>query len=1307
MTTGVNSETVVDQSAAAWILLVASSVGTALPLLGTLGLSRCCPEWSWASFPLHSTLEVGGAVLGLVLAVFILFSQQTVLTSRRLWIACALIAMAVLDVFHGSVQVGDSFVWLHSLAVFGGGIFFFLVWFPEVSVSRSTALVAAGAVLILATVIGLFSFTYPQSLPVMVAGGGFTPVANAITLTGGGLTLVAALNFAIRYHKSRRYEDLLFFLLCLLFGWAGGLFLLSGPWTADWWFWHLLRLGGYLFAFWLALLLFRKFQDELVQAHDELGSLFHVAVDGKRLVDRNFNQLRFNDTFLALTGVSKEAAEKMKCHEAFHGPLCDTDECPIRQFATGATNTIEREVTKTRRDGKQVICILKAVRINAPDGSFRGIFESFFDITDRKRAETQLAKQAALKTGQAELSDLMGGDLPLEILTRNIVTFLCQQLKAQTGLIYLAGEDGTLRLTAGYAHQHKKHQASEYRPGEGLVGQAALERKEIILADVPETYFTIESGLGETLPRHICVTPIVHSGTVKAVIELGTLHEFDASLSQFLSAVSESIAVAIESSQSRTKLAAAFTESQRLTEELQAQQEELRTTNEELEEQTRWLQKSEEKLKSQQEELEVTNEELAEKNDLLERQKQEVERARQEIEEKAGELALASKYKSEFLANMSHELRTPLNSLLLLAQGLTRNKEGNLTEEQVDSARIIHGSGSDLLTLINEILDLSKIEAGRISLQIGRVRISDLAEGVRDSFQHLAAEKGIGLDIIVSDDAPVEILSDRKRVEQILRNLISNALKFTETGGVTVTFGRPAAGLAGSAFAGAGGLAVTVRDTGIGIAQELHKVIFEAFQQADGGTSRKYGGTGLGLSISRELAHLFGGEIVLESEPGKGSTFTLSLPEENRRHDPVGAVVTEPQIQKSTIENRRPQIPDDRDSIEPSDRVMLVIEDDVDFARMLYGKCREKGFKCLVAPTGEAGLELATKRLPCAVILDLRLPGMDGWRVLNSLKENTRTRHIPVHIVSIEEASTESLRKGAVGHCTKPVTQEELEEAFRRLEQVSEGKPKRLLVVDDDPVLRRETVNLIGNGDVKTDEAGNGEEAMAALRKGGYDCVVLDLGLPDMDGGEFLARLADEGIALPPVIVYTSRDLTLEEESALRERADSIIIKDVRSQERLLDEVSLFLHRVVSQMPAQKRQIIQGLHDPDAMLRDKKVLLVDDDMRTMFAVARLLAEWGMKPVKAVNGEKALQLLDEQPDMDLVLMDIMMPVMDGYETMQRIRAQDRFRNLPIIALTAKAMPEDREKCLAAGANDYLPKPLEQGRLFSMMRVWLCR
>ncbi|MBU2552509.1 MAG: response regulator [Proteobacteria bacterium] len=928
------------------------------------------------------------------------------------------------------------------------------------------------------------------------------------------------------------------------------------------------------------------------------------------------------------------------------------------------------------------------------------------------------AREDWLKTGIARLDETMRGDPGIEDLASRVISEVCAYLEAQLGALYLMqnGTTPALRLVSSYAYTQRKNLSNVFQPGEGLVGQAALEKKQILIRNVPEDYVRVTSGLGEGVPRFLCVTPFMHEGRLKGVVEIGALGDMTDAELEYLDRAMPALAVAIESAASRTHLARSLEESQRLSTELQAQQEELQTANEELEEQAQRLEESAERLQAQQEELRVMNEELEEKNDLLERQKKDVELARKDIAKKAEELALASKYKSEFLANMSHELRSPLNSLLLLAQGLIQNQEGNLTGDQVRSAEIIHGSGRDLLNLIDEILDLSKIEAGRMDIHSGVLSVTDLAEGLRASFSHLAVEKGIGLDVSVDEKAPRKIESDRKRVEQVLRNLVSNAIKFTETGSVSIRFGRPAAGirLSRSGLAEGDCLAVAVRDTGIGIEPEKQGIIFEAFQQADGGTSRKYGGTGLGLSISRELARLLGGEIQLESQPGQGSTFTLYLPARAAgaavpdgtpaRGFPGAAASFPP---PSGLKNPAVQIEDDRENLDGADRVILVIEDDPEFARILYKKCHERGLKCLVAPTGEAGLELAAKHLPGAVILDIRLPGMDGWSVLNALKEDVRTRHIPVHVASVEEPSTDGLRQGALGHATKPLSLEDIQQIFGKLEQVMTGKPRRVLVVEDDPEIRRQTVELIGDKDVLTDEARNGVQALEALRSGGYDCMVLDLGLPDMSGGELLEKAEQEGLKLPPVVVHTARDLTRDEELELREYAGSIVIKDVRSQERLLDEVSLFLHRVVSQMPEQKRRMIRDLHDVDAILRDRKVLVVDDDMRTTFAVSKLLTARGLKALKAENGERALRLLDQEPDVDLVLMDVMMPVMDGYETMKRIRAQDRFEKLPIIALTAKAMPEDREKCLAAGASDYLPKPVDDGRLFSMMRVWLSR
>jgi len=933
----------------------------------------------------------------------------------------------------------------------------------------------------------------------------------------------------------------------------------------------------------------------------------------------------------------------------------------------------------------------------------------------------QAQRQNWLKTGLARLNDVTRGDPDLDTLVTKVISEMATYLDAQVGVFYLAQDKSgrtSFVLKGSYAYTKRKNLSNVFELGEGLVGQAALEKQQILLKNVPEDYLRVTSGLGDQVPRFICVTPFSYEDQIKGVIELGTLNEMTEKELEYLSLAMPALGISVQTADSRTALARALQEAQKLAEELQTQQEELRVSNEELEEQTQRLGQSEQELKSQQEELQVTNEELEEKNELLERQKRAVELARKDIEEKAEEVALASKYKSEFLANMSHELRTPLNSLLLLAQGLTENKEGNLSPEQVHSAQIIHGGGNDLLNLINEILDLSKIEAGRMDVQIHSVKIEDLMESYRAWFGHMVEKKGLALELTADSDCPTTLSSDRKRLDQIVKNLLSNAIKFTEVGTIRVHFGRPLAGtnLGRSGLVAANCLAIAVSDTGIGVAHEKQKLIFEAFQQAEGGTARRYGGTGLGLSISRELARLLGGKIGITSELGQGSTFTLYLPlsPDTERAPFKREVPSSPtkvhstsrvELTKETVSAL--QIEDDREHLRDGDQVILVIEDDPNFAKILYQSCHDKGFKALVTPTGEAGLELASKHLPIAVILDLRLPGMDGWAVLAELKASTRTRHIPVHVVSVEEASAEALRQGAVGHATKPLTKESLAEAFRKLEEVSAGKPRRLLVVEDDPDQRQRTVKLIGNYDVQVDEAETGKQALAAMRANTYDCVVLDLGLPDMDGLTLLELLEEEGLATPPVIIHTARDLTREQEAGLREHAQSIVIKDVRSQERLLDEVSLFLHRVVSRMPESKRQIIRNLHDTDELLRDKKIMVVDDDMRTVFAMSQFLSGRGMKPLKAENGAKALELLEKNSDIDLVLMDIMMPVMDGYEAIAKIRAQDKFRRLPIIALTAKAMKEDRAKCIAAGANDYLSKPVDQSRLISIMRVWLYR
>ncbi|MBN1314044.1 MAG: response regulator, partial [Anaerolineales bacterium] len=924
------------------------------------------------------------------------------------------------------------------------------------------------------------------------------------------------------------------------------------------------------------------------------------------------------------------------------------------------------------------------------------------------------------------INDVMRGELDIDSLSKKVITETAEYLNVQVGALYLAentNRETILSLKSSYAYSKRKNLSNRFKLGEGLIGQAALEKQPIMVENVPEDYIKITSGLGETSPTAIIVIPIIYENRIKGVIELASLGAWTELQINYLDQVRTALAINLEAAQNREELAKALAQAQALSEELEAQQEELRATNEELEEQTQLLEQSQAKLEAQQEELEVTNEELEEKNQSLQRQKQEIDKARREIEAKAEELAITSKYKSDFLANMSHELRTPLNSVLLLAGILAENKEKNLNQEQVESANIIYSSGNDLLSLINEILDLSKIEAGQMDIHAEKIEIQELAEHTRSNFQHMADTKGLSLEVVLGKDAPAEITADRKRVNQILKNLLSNAIKFTNQGGIKVVFGCPKGGidLSRSGLKPTEAIAIAVQDSGIGIPAEKQMIIFEAFQQLDGGTARAFGGTGLGLTISRELASLLGGEIQLESEVGKGSTFTLYLPVAFQPGDKSyrpSATKTKPEpiikpperepVSAPRIDIAARTVLDDRGNLTKNDNLILVVEDDPVFAGLLLKQCHQKGFQCVTASTGEEGLELVTKINPMAVILDIKLPGIDGWTVLENLKNTPQTRHIPVHIMSVEDATLEALRKGAIGHLTKPVTREGLEEAFGKLEAVFSRKIKELLVVEDNKNLRMGVKKLFNDSDIHVDEAATGASAVEAIKTKLYDCIILDLGLPDMTGFELLQKLElEDHLFIPPIIVHTGKELTREEEAELSRYSDSIIIKGVKSEERLLDEVSLFLHRVVGNIPEKKRKMITSLYDSESLFKDKKVLVVDDDMRNVFALTRVMEEKGIHVLKAENGKKALNILDQDPDVDLVIMDIMMPVMDGYETMQQIRAQARFQKLPILALTAKAMKQDRELCIAAGASDYLPKPIDTTRLFSMMRIWLYR
>ncbi len=948
--------------------------------------------------------------------------------------------------------------------------------------------------------------------------------------------------------------------------------------------------------------------------------------------------------------------------------------------------------------------------------------------------EQQNRQQAWLRDSLAEINNLVLGQSKLEVLANNILSEIAERLNVAVGAFYANTDESKtiLKLTASYALSDRKYHDHSFNSGEGLVGQVALERKPMYLSHIPDNYMSVSSGIGSTSPAFLNLLPLVYENKLIGVIEVGTLSGLTETQRTYFESISLPIATAFEVIRSRlaledqqTELEATNSELVRQTnvlqqaeQELLSQQEKLQMANKNLEDQTRELEASETELQSQQLQLAETNRELEMKNDALEQQASAIEAARLEVSKQAEDLTLANRYKSEFLANMSHELRTPLNSLLLLARSFNLNETGNLTTEQVDEAKIIYDSGNDLLNLINEILDLAKIESGRIELQYQDVDIKELLTSVEGQFQHMAKSQGLGFSVNAQEPLPTSFVTDPLRLGQVIKNLVGNALKFTEDGSISVTVTQVRSGdFANLNIKSDELLQFEFTDTGIGIETSKQSLVFEAFQQIDGGDARKYGGTGLGLSITRELVNLLGGEITLTSEFGHGSTFTVFLPllTDVEEHLETSQPIGHQQTQSSSVALDVPVpyvspeaiVHDDRDFITEDDAVILVIEDDETFARILASEVTKRGYKILVAMTGEEGIALASRYLPTGIILDLHLPHMDGWSVLHNLKQNIDTRHIPVHIASADEVSSKGLRVGAIGHVTKPINAEDIQQVLEGIEHVSGRDKKYVLLVEDDELVRSSTAKAIGNDVVSIIEVDNGQSALDVVRDGGLDLIVLDLNLPDMQGVELLQTAAQEKLKLPPVIINTARDLTEGEEQVLREYSDSIVIKDVRSHERLVDEVALFLHRVVKQLPTEKRQIIQHLHASAEPLLGKTVLIAEDDMRTLFVMTKILTELGMTPIKAENGRKALDVLESGQHVDIVLMDMMMPMMDGYEAMTKIRQNPEHADLPIIALTAKAMKEDRLKCIDAGASDYMTKPVDQDKLTSLMRVWLSR
>jgi CheY-like chemotaxis protein len=944
-----------------------------------------------------------------------------------------------------------------------------------------------------------------------------------------------------------------------------------------------------------------------------------------------------------------------------------------------------------------------------------------------KTMAIETAGQTWLKSAVTSVSNRLQETTTYREFADTLVAELVSSLKAGVGVFYIYREENRrLEMVGSYGFRQRRHVTSEYAIGEGLVGQAAADGKAIFLQDVPEDYTRIHSGTGEAAPRSVVVVPVMSRDTLLGVIELASFEHLTGLQERLLDELLPIVALSLENLARalRTRDLLEQTQSQadelRASEEalrhqqdaLQATNSELHTKTAELQEQSQRLIASEEELRVQTEELHASNEELREKSLTLNQQKDSLEALQKETHEKAEELARASQYKSEFLANMSHELRTPLNSLLILSRSLADNDEENLTGEQVESARIIHDAGSNLLRLINDILDLSKVEAGKMELMIDTLPLADLARQLGRTFNHVAQEKKLAFEVKLEDNIPASIQTDGGKLEQVVNNLLSNAFKFTANGSVRVRIGRPAAGASLPAGLDATRtVCIAVTDSGIGIPPEKYQRVFHAFEQVDASTSRQYGGTGLGLAISRRIAMLMGGDITLDSEVGKGSTFTIFLPEQapesaGERAEPVSreqaaAEATLPLSPSLIAES----IDDDRASIAPGDTTILVVEDDPAFARILADMIHRKGHRVLAAADGETGLTLARQYRPTGILLDVMLPGMDGWTVIDRLKHDATTRHIPVHFISATDDASRGMELGAVGFLTKPVSRESIATAFDRLLHFAEGRTRHLLVIDDDSSARAAVRTLLKDDNVVIDEAASGEEALAKTQDVAYDCIVLDLGLPGISGIEFLEQLSQSGNT-PPVVVYSGRDLSREESMKIRQYTDSIVVKGARSPDRLLDEVSLFLHSIRhggASAAVERPTPATGMDE--ASLRGRRLLLVDDDMRNLFALSKVLRGKGIDVVMAQDGQKALDVLDKDPELELVLMDIMMPVMDGYDTMRAIRAKPALANVPIIALTAKAMRGDREKCLEAGANDYLSKPIDVDRLLSMIRVWL--
>ncbi|MEO8794158.1 MAG: response regulator [Daejeonella sp.] len=982
------------------------------------------------------------------------------------------------------------------------------------------------------------------------------------------------------------------------------------------------------------------------------------------------------------------------------------------------TELIEKEQEITKR-----IDIIKSlaedisngnynIRINASEKDDLGSLAVSLDkmATSLHASFEKLSENEWLQSGIAQLNHTMVGDKDLDVLTAEMINFVAEYTQSQAAVFYLKHTDEELKFQSGYAFTANNN--TQYiKMGEGLVGQSASSGHQLIISDISDEDLSINFATGSIKPKNILAIPVFNAQKLKGVIELASIHKFSDNVQEFLKIGVHNIGIAISGAIVRRKQQELLEETQAQSEELQAQHSELENLNSELEAQTQKIQASEEELKVQQEELMQSNQELEERSRLLEEKNQIIVERNLDIQQKAEELEISTKYKSEFLANMSHELRTPLNSILLLSRLMSESEV--LDTEQVEYAEVIQSAGQGLLSLIDEILDLSKIEAGKMDLEYISLPIQEIVRDMRSLFEPLVKEKDLELKVIIDPSTPELIITDKMRLEQIIKNLLSNALKFTTRGSIQMKFSNPD----NSRF-----VHISVKDTGIGISEDKQQLVFEAFQQADGSTRRKFGGTGLGLSISRELAKLLGGEIRLESVPGEGSEFTILVPlskplsiETGRTNLPAQFVTPpiirekakpEPEIERFIAAVTPDDIPDDRDSIREGDKVILIIEDDTPFAKALQNYTHQQGFKCINVVRGDMGMPTALKYQPQAILLDIQLPVKDGWQVMEELKSNPKTKHIPVHIMSSMEMKKESLMKGAIDFINKPLAIDQMQQIFNKIQTVLSKHPKKVLIVEENPMHAKALGYYLSNSYINSEISENVSDGISLLSQNDVDCVILDMGIPDQNAYETLEMVKKTpGMENLPIIIFTGKNLSRAEESRIKQYADSIVVKTAHSYQRILDEVGLFLHVVEDNKADKGLAHKKNLGALNQVLQGKTVLIADDDVRNIFSLTKALEKHGMNVISATDGKEALKQLEDNGEVDIVLMDMMMPEMDGYESTAQIRKNPKFKNLPVMAVTAKAMMGDREKCIKAGASDYISKPVDVDQLTSLLRVWL--